>query len=72
MEEKAWSVSGLKRDVDAATQGLRVIGEEAVGGLVTRCIFDAPPQAGNSLEIAPLSLQDFFIQMVGHKGGGRK
>lgn len=72
VEEKAWSVSGLKRDVDAATQGLHVIGEEAVGGLVTRCIFDAPPQAGNSLETAPLSLQDFFIQMVGHKGGGRK
>lgn len=72
VEEKAWSVSGLKRDVDAATQGLRVIGEENVGGLVTRCIFDAPPQAGNSLETAPLSLQDFFIQMVGHKGGGRK
>lgn len=72
VEEKAWSVSGLKRDVDAATQGLHVIGEEAVGGLVTRSIFDAPPQAGNSPEITPLSLQDFFIQMVGHKGGFRK
>lgn len=72
VEEKAWSVSGLKRNVDAATQGLRVIGEETVGGLVTRCIFDAPPQAESSLEITPLSLQDFFIQMVGHKGGGRK
>lgn len=72
VEEKAWSVSGLKRDVDAATQGLRVIGEENVGGLVTRYIFDAPPQAESSLETAPLSLQDFFIQMVGHKGGGRK
>lgn len=34
VEEKAWSVSGLKRDVDAATQGLHVIGEENVGGLV--------------------------------------
>lgn len=72
VEEKAWSVSGLKRDVDAATQGLHVIGEETVGGLVTRCIFDAPQQAESSLEITPLSLQDFFIQMVGHKGGFRK
>ena len=27
VEEKAWSVSGLKRDVDAATQVLNVIGE---------------------------------------------
>ena len=27
------------------------------------------PKEQSSLEIHPLSLQDFFIQMVGHKGG---
>ena len=30
------------------------------------------PLAESSLEIHPLSLQDFFIQLVGHKGGVRK
>lgn len=69
VEERAFSISGLKKDVDAATENLNVIGQDAVGGLVTSYIFDTPPAAAQSLEIQPLSLQDFFIQMVGHKGG---
>ncbi len=69
IEAKAFSVSGLQKDVDAATQGLKVIGEDTVGGLATAYIFDDPPEQAASLEIHPLSLQDFFIQMVGHKGG---
>lgn len=69
VEEKAFSVSGLKKDVDMATANLNVIGQDAVGGLVTSYIFDQPPKHEASLEITPLSLQDFFVQMVGHKGG---
>lgn len=69
VEEKAFSVSGLKKDVDAATANLNVIGQDAVGRLVTSYIFDQPPKHEASLEITPLSLQDFFVQMVGHKGG---
>ena len=69
IESKAFSVSGLQKDVDAATQGLNVIGQDTVGGLATAYIFDDPPEQTASLEIHPLSLQDFFIQMVGHKGG---
>lgn len=69
VEIKAFSVSGLQKDVEAATQNLNVIGQDTVGGLVTTYIFDNPPEQAASLEIHPLSLQDFFIQMVGHKGG---
>lgn len=69
---KAFSVSGLKRDVETATRGLKVIGQDTVGGLVTCCIFDTPPQESASIEVRPLSLQDFFIQMVGHKGGAKR
>lgn len=72
VEAKAFSVSGLQRDVEAATRGLNVIGQSTVGGLVTCCIFDAPPQESASIEVRALSLQDFFIQMVGHKGGVRR
>ena len=72
VETKAFRVSGLQRDVEAATSGLNIIGQDAVGGLVTRYIFDNPPEPAASLEIHPLSLQDFFIQMVGHKGGAAK
>lgn len=71
VEAKAFSVSGLQKDVAAATRGLNVIQQDAVGGLVTSYIFDTPPAQTASLEIQPLSLQDFFIQMVGHKGGAK-
>lgn len=69
---KAFSVSGLQRDVETATRGLKVIGQDTVGGLVTCCIFDTPPQESASIEVRPLSLQDFFIQMVGHKAGAKR
>lgn len=69
VEAKAFSVSGLQKEVEAATKGLNIIGQDIVGGLVTSYIFDKPPKQTDSLEIHPLSLQDFFIQMVGHKGG---
>lgn len=71
VETKAFSVSGLQKDVAAATRGLNVIRQDAVGGLATSYIFDTPPAQTASLEIQPLSLQDFFIQMVGHKGGAK-
>ena len=72
VETKAFRVSGLQKDVEPATRGLHVIGQDAVGGLVTSYIFDNPPEQAASLEIHPLSLQDFFIQMVGHKGGSTR
>lgn len=68
-ETKAFSISGLQKDVEAATQNLNIIGQDTAGGLVTSYIFDDPPKKTASLEIHPLSLQDFFIQMVWHKGG---
>ena len=72
VETKAFSISGLQKDVEAATQNLNVIGQDTVGGLVTTYIFDNPPEQTASLDIHPLSLQDFFIQMVGHKGGAAR
>lgn len=72
VETKAFSISGLQKDVEAATQNLNVIGQDTVGGLVTTYIFDNPPEQTASLEIHPLTLQDFFIQMVGHKGGAAR
>lgn len=72
VETKAFSISGLQKDVEAATRNLTIMGQDTVGGLVTSYIFDTPPEQTASLEIHPLSLQDFFIQMVGHKGGTTK
>ena len=72
LETKAFSVSGLQKDVEAATRGMHIIGQDTVGGLVTCYLFDTQPEPAASLEIRPLSLQDFFIQMVGHKGGAAR
>ena len=72
VESRAFSVSGLRRDVEAATRGLNVIGQDTAGGLVTSYIFDTPPAGTASIEVRPLSLQDFFILLVGHRGGVRK
>ena len=72
VETKAFCISGLQKDVETATRNLNIIGQDTVGGLVTSYIFDNPPKPTDSLEIHPLSLQDFFIQMVGHKGGVKK
>ena len=69
VETKAFSISGLRKDVEAAVWDRNVIGQDIVGGLATSYIFDNPPEQTASLEIQPLSLQDFFIQMVGHRGG---
>ena len=72
VETKAFSISGLQKAVEAATRDLKVIGRDTVGGLATAYIFDEPPAQTASLEIRPLPLQDFFIQMVGHKGGAAR
>lgn len=72
VETKAFCISGLQKDVETATKDRNVIGQDVVGGLVTRYIFNNPPEETGSLEIRPLSLQEFFIQMVGHKGGSRR
>ena len=72
VETKAFSISGLQKDVEAATRNLNIIGQDTVGGLAISYIFDTPPEQTAALEIHPLSLQDFFIQMVGHKGGAIK
>lgn len=72
VETKAFRVSGLKKDVDAATENLNVIRQDTVGGLVTSYLFDIPPVKTASLEIHPMLLQDFFIQMVGHAGGAKR
>lgn len=72
VETKAFSISGFQKDVEAATRNLNIIGQNTVGDLVTSYIFDNLPKQTASLEIHPLSLQDFFIQMIGHKGGVKR
>lgn len=69
IEEKAYSVSGVKHEVEQATQGLNTFGETQTGGLLTRYIYDQPLPPQGNVAIDKLSLQDFFIHLVEKKGG---
>lgn len=72
VETKAFSVSCLKKVVDMAIANLNVIGHDTVGDFVTSYLFDNPPKEMHSLKNRQLSIRDFFIQMVGHKGGTKE
>lgn len=72
VEAKAYCVSGRQKDVEAAVKNLNIIGQHIEGGFMNCCIFDTPPKDGGALEIQPLSLQDFFIQIAGRKGGKKR
>lgn len=69
VKRKAYTVTGLKTDVERVTDNLNVIGREKTGGFVTNYVYDKYIEEDDKVEINPMSLQDFFIQLVGHKGG---
>jgi ABC-2 type transport system ATP-binding protein len=65
VDEKAYSVIGPAEYVMAATEGLRVISETKAGGFLSRYIYDRRIEASDKYSISGLSLQDFFIGLVG-------
>lgn len=72
VKTKAFSISGLQKDVENATKNLNIIAQDVVGNILTCYIFDTPPKHTASLEIRSLSLQEFFIKIVGHRKGALK
>lgn len=67
VETKAFSISGLQKDVEAATRNLNVIGQDIVGGLATSYIFDTPPEQTASLEIRPCLYRSSLYKWSGIK-----
>lgn len=72
VKEKAFSVSGLKDDVEPAIRDMHVIRRESQGILERVYLFDRPPASSASLIVQPLSLQDFFLQVVKRQGGEKE
>ncbi|MDR0396914.1 MAG: ABC transporter ATP-binding protein [Oscillospiraceae bacterium] len=65
IDEKAYVLTGPSAALKPAIEGLNVIGRETVGGMLAAYVYDkriAPP-AGAMID--RLSLQDFFIKLVG-------
>lgn len=68
LDEKAYSVTGIQEEVERATHELHAIGETAVGGFITRFIFDEQRiRSTDKIKVQSLSLQDFFVSLVGHQ-----
>ena len=67
VDEKAYCVTGPGENVIAATENLRVIGETKVAGFLSRSIYDRRIEESDKYSITALSLQDFFINLVGEE-----
>jgi len=69
VDEKAYTVTGLADDVIAATQGLNILDETKVAGFLSRSVFDKRIPSNDKLTISAMSLNDFFVALVGDKEG---
>jgi ABC-2 type transport system ATP-binding protein len=65
IDERAYCVTGPAGCVKTATEGLRVIGESKAGGFLSRSIYDARIEPRDTYDVSALSLQDFFVALVG-------
>ena len=70
VSNNAFTISGLKEDVERATEGKNVLARDIKGGLECAYIYGTPPSS-NSLKTEKMSLLDFFICLTS-KGGKRK
>ncbi|MGO0881419.1 ATP-binding cassette domain-containing protein [Clostridioides difficile] len=69
IDEYAYSVSGLQKDVEAVSTSLNVIGEIKAGDYTTKYVFDKRIKPTDNVTVRPLSLQEFFVQLVDKRGG---
>jgi len=65
IDEKAYSITGMTKDVKPALNGLNVIGQKTIGGFTTAFIYDHRVDVPGNLTVQALGLQEFFINMVG-------
>lgn len=67
LDEKAYCVTGLDELVRTATKGLRILSEMKVGGFLSQYIYDVRVPQSDNYSITVLSLQEFFIALVGNE-----
>jgi len=68
IDEKAYTLSGTADAIAPLISGLNCIGKTAVGNLVAAHIYDEWITTPDGVVTDRLSLQDFFINMVGGNG----
>lgn len=65
IDEKAYCVTGPAEAVKDAVADLRVIGETKAGGFLSRSVYDRRIAGSDQYSITKLSLNDFFVALVG-------
>lgn len=65
IDEKAYCVTGTAENVKMATKGLRILSEIKAGGFISQYIYDRRIKESDKYSLTSLSLQDFFINLVG-------
>lgn len=65
IDEMAYSLTGMTKDVLPLKEGLNVIGEKNVGGFTSLFVHDKRIQTSDRVTIQTLGLQDFFVSLVG-------
>nr|AGS52703.1 putative ABC transporter, ATP-binding protein [uncultured bacterium contig00064] len=67
IDERAYTLSGLTKAVEPLLEGLNCIGKTIAGNAMAAYIFDKRIEVPEGVAIDRLSLQDFFINLVGGK-----
>ncbi|MCL2558776.1 MAG: ABC transporter ATP-binding protein, partial [Treponema sp.] len=65
IEEKAYTLSGAAGKVLPLLENLNCIGRETAGAMIAAHVYDDRIVAPEGVEIGGLSLQDFFVSIVG-------
>ena len=65
INEKAYKITGLKDDMQAAAKGLNVIHRESIGKYESLYIFDKRITPTDRIDVSNLTLQELFVNMIG-------
>lgn len=70
LQEKSYSVTGLKADVEELVQDKNIINTENIGKFKTCYLYDDRILANERVDVSSVGLQDFFINLIkGEKHG---
>lgn len=65
INEKAYKITGLKDDVNAAADGLNIVQRESIGKYEILYVFDERISASEKIDLSNVSLQELFVKMIG-------
>jgi ABC-2 type transport system ATP-binding protein len=65
IDERAYMLSGPSKAVTPLLENLNCIGKDDVGGMTAAYIYDGRIEAPRDVMLNRLSLQDFFVKLVG-------